>query len=317
MALSSKRKKNQRISDHSAKFIQTKEGREYFILTLFTYFWYWYWLLLQILPSIPLAVSIAHLDASSTLYQSMVPQSLSAPPSSSPTLLSTLKPSLLSVLKPPINLHRHHIKLLTRKVRNGKCRAEFSADTPIGVAIGACILNSLAFPIPSSPEDDDEGDSVIDSADARFAVMGIISFIPYFNWLSWFFAWLDTGKRRYAVYAIVYLAPYVRPNLSISPEDSWLPIASILLCIIHVQLEASIKNGDFQGFQLFSEVAKHLPSNAANDDEEKENDNMNLPSAQERYRNNTGNSGKPRRKPFKDSTSLDTEDGEADEGKKH
>ena len=130
------------------------------------------------------------------------------------------------------------------KVRNVKCRAEFSADTPIGVAIGACILNSLAFPIPSSPEDDDEGDSVIDSADARFAVMGIISFIPYFNWLvslfleldlfldllvsviplfsfptfswgvinmqSWFFAWLDTGKRRYAVYAMVYLVLYVR-----------------------------------------------------------------------------------------------------------
>ena len=117
------------------------------------------------------------------------------------------------------------------------------------------------------------------------------------------------------------------------------------ISLLFWQLEASIKNGDFQGFQLFSEVAKHLPSNAANDDEvsceqhgkicyfclsfpsltvkdffdmkEKENDNMNLPSAQERYRNNTGNSGKPRRKPFKDSTSLDTEDGEADEGKKH
>lgn len=71
---------------------------------------------------------------------------------------------------------------LQRKLRNGTCRAEFSTDVPIGVAIGACILNSLVFPITSPPEDD-ESDSVIDSADTRFAVMGIISFIPYFNWL--------------------------------------------------------------------------------------------------------------------------------------
>jgi len=27
---------------------------------------------------------------------------------------------------------------------------------------------------------------------------------------TWVFAWLDTGKRRYAVYALVYLAPYLR-----------------------------------------------------------------------------------------------------------
>lgn len=155
------------------------------------------------------------------------------------------------------------------------CSAEFSTDAPVGVAIGACILNSLVSPIASTPKDDDGG-SVIDSDDARFAVMGIISFIPYFNWLSWLFAWLDTGKRRYAVYAVVYLAPYLRPNLSISPEDSWLPIASILLCIIHIQLEASIQNGDIQGLQLFREVGKHISSlarksNGNSEEEEEEN----------------------------------------------
>ncbi|KAF3522530.1 hypothetical protein F2Q69_00048794 [Brassica cretica] len=77
-------------------------------------------------------------------------------------------------------------------------------------------------------------------------MMGIISFIPYFNWLSWVFAWLDTRKTRYAVYAFVYLLPYLSSNLSISPEESWLPITSIVLGIIHVQLEASIANGDVQ-----------------------------------------------------------------------
>jgi len=31
-----------------------------------------------------------------------------------------------------------------------------------------------------------------------------------FCWQSWVFAWLDTGKRRYAIYSLVYLAPYLR-----------------------------------------------------------------------------------------------------------
>eukprot|EP00252_Welwitschia_mirabilis_P000219 TRINITY_DN10206_c0_g1_i1.p1 TRINITY_DN10206_c0_g1~~TRINITY_DN10206_c0_g1_i1.p1 ORF type:complete len:218 (-),score=37.74 TRINITY_DN10206_c0_g1_i1:335-892(-) len=87
--------------------------------------------------------------------------------------------------------------------------------------------------------------------DMRFAAMGIISFIPFFNWLSWVFAWLDTGRQRYLVYALVYLAPYINSELSLSPEDSWLPIASILACILHIQLEISIKNGELQDFQLF------------------------------------------------------------------
>lgn len=146
----------------------------------------------------------------------------------------------------------------------------------MALAIGACILNSLIFPVPPPPEDVDS-ESLIDSTDTRFAAMGIISFIPFFNWMSWVFAWLDTGKRRYAVYAIVYLAPYVRSNLSISPEESWLPIASILLCIIHVQLEASIKNGDIQGFQVLNEAAKHLSSirkNSKNSEEREDKKNF-------------------------------------------
>lgn len=32
------------------------------------------------------------------------------------------------------------------------------------------------------------------------------------------------------------------------------------------QLEASIKNGDLQGFQIFSEAAKHLSSRSREDD---------------------------------------------------
>lgn len=75
---------------------------------------------------------------------------------------------------------------MQRRFRDGRCRAELSADAPVAMAIGACILNSLIFPVTPSPEDV-EVESLIDSADARFAVMGVISFIPYFNWMVKFF----------------------------------------------------------------------------------------------------------------------------------
>lgn len=71
--------------------------------------------------------------------------------------------------------------VLQRRSRKGTCRAEFSQDAPFAIAIGACVLNSLAFPITSGPDDD--GDATISSTDTMFAVMGVISFIPYFNWL--------------------------------------------------------------------------------------------------------------------------------------
>lgn len=61
------------------------------------------------------------------------------------------------------------------------CRAVFSDDAPFAAAIGACMLTSLVFPVPVATEEEEE--SAVTSTDARLAVMGIISFIPYFNWL--------------------------------------------------------------------------------------------------------------------------------------
>ncbi|XP_019160627.1 PREDICTED: uncharacterized protein LOC109157164 [Ipomoea nil] len=231
----------------------------------------------------------------------------------------SLNPSLIQSLKP---LNKHQLRRLRKSLNQrrfgiGRCRAELANDAPIAVAIGACILNSLVFPVTPSP-DEEETDSVIDSADARFAVMGIISFIPYFNWMSWVFAWLDTGKRRYAVYAIVYLAPYLRTNLSLSPEESWLPIASILLCILHIQLEASIKDGDIQGLQFFSEARKHLSTFTGKTDstiyeEEIMPDHKNLPLGQ--WRDNKLKWRVPE-KPSKDPEHSD-KDGEDHTGRKH
>eukprot|EP01018_Ginkgo_biloba_P019679 Gb_31486 [translate_table: standard] len=116
-----------------------------------------------------------------------------------------------------------------------QCRSEMSHDAPIAIAIGTCVLNSIVFPVRDN-KNGEEGQSL---EDVRYAAMGIISFIPFFNWLiltydfiriklvasrdasgrmslmldSWVFAWLDTGRQRYLVYAIVYLAPYVRQVL--------------------------------------------------------------------------------------------------------
>ncbi|KAH7840604.1 hypothetical protein Vadar_019137 [Vaccinium darrowii] len=230
---------------------------------------------------------------------------------------------LFSNLRPQHSYH-HKKNPNQRRLRNGTCKAELSQDAPIAVAIGACILNSLLFPITKGP-DDEEGESLIDSTDTRFAVMGIISFIPYFNWLSWVFAWLDTGKRRYAVYALVYLAPYLSSNLSLSPEESWLPIASIVFCIIHIQLEVSIKNGDLEGFQFFSEAAKTLSSVARKtethsdghekvSDEVTPKDYMNLPSAEEESRNEIRGWG-VRQKPLQDPEHLNKEE-DGNDGKK-
>ncbi|PWA83641.1 ATPase, AAA-type, core, P-loop containing nucleoside triphosphate hydrolase [Artemisia annua] len=133
---------------------------------------------------------------------------------------------------------------------SGRCKAELLHDAPFVVAMGACVLNSLVFPLPVSPHDNEDGESVIDSADARFAVMGIISFIPYFNWM------LCAFELHGFCCSNMLICCAHRSKLSLSPEESWLPIASILLCILHIQLEASIKNGDLQEFQLFKKSPK-------------------------------------------------------------
>ncbi|XP_048141715.1 uncharacterized protein LOC115732936 isoform X2 [Rhodamnia argentea] len=233
-------------------------------------------------------VSLA--SVASLLPSTRLPPLRARTPATPTPFLSALKPS---PSKNPIKGRRR------KKIGNGSCRAELSPDAPLAAAIGACMLSSLVLPVSAGSEDEEDG-TVVDSTDARFAVMGIVSFIPYFNWLSWVFAWLDTGKRRYGVYALVYLAPYLRSNLSLSPEESWLPIASILFCIVHVQLEASMRNGDIQGFQLFNKAAKLLSSISGKKDghqgsSESKRKHMDLPTSDTRPRNEIRQWDVPRR----------------------
>uniref|UniRef100_A0ACD5V288 Uncharacterized protein n=1 Tax=Avena sativa TaxID=4498 RepID=A0ACD5V288_AVESA len=142
--------------------------------------------------------------------------------------------------------------------RSLACRAELPQDAPFVAAIGACVLASLALPTPRvrGEAEEEEEDGEFGATDTRMGVMGIISFLPYFNWLSWVFAYLDGGSKLYLVYAAVYLAPYLRTNLSLSPDESWLPIASIFICILHVQLEAAIRSGDIEGFKFVKKAQK-------------------------------------------------------------
>uniref|UniRef100_A0A803LWQ8 Uncharacterized protein n=1 Tax=Chenopodium quinoa TaxID=63459 RepID=A0A803LWQ8_CHEQI len=177
-------------------------------------------------------------------------------------LILTLSPppsvSLSSSFLPPSSLPKLNNGglLLTQKKqllklrRSGMCRAELQQDAPFAIAIGACVLNSLLFSdtAVSSPEDED---AAVSSTDARFTVMTIIGFIPYFNWLSWIFALMDTGKRRYAVYALVYLAPYFSTSKVLIFKFLYL----IDQCL-HSQLEASIRSGDLDGFNFFNKAAK-------------------------------------------------------------
>ncbi|KAK7307941.1 hypothetical protein VNO77_41438 [Canavalia gladiata] len=228
-------------------------------------------------------------------------------------------PSLSAPLKSPSFL----IRLKPYHTNRQSCRAVFSDDAPFAAAIGACMLTSLLFPVSDPPQEEDNADS---TTDARLAVMGILSFIPYFNWLSWVFAWLDTGNRRYAVYSLVYLAPYLRSNLTLSPEESWLPIASILFCVVHIQLEASIRNGDIQGFQLFRNVAdqlssshrekSHLNQHQEMSEEGNKKDKKNLPQAQEQSRDIGGWEDSQRPLKHRQRLNEDVDDG-SEERSKH
>ncbi|KAF9689178.1 hypothetical protein SADUNF_Sadunf01G0064700 [Salix dunnii] len=95
------------------------------------------------------------------------------------------------------------LKIL-ENINRGLCRAQLSDDTTFAAAIGVCVLSSLLFPNTVTKDEEAESYSGITTTDTRFAVIGVMSFIPYFDW----------------------------------------------------PLEASIRNGDIHGFQLFSEAAK-------------------------------------------------------------
>lgn len=83
-------------------------------------------------------------------------------------------PSFGIQIKPSFKFNKDHY-------RQSYCKAVFVDDAPFAAAIGACMLTSLILPVPVATEEEEE--SSLTSTDTRLAVMGIMSFIPYFNWL--------------------------------------------------------------------------------------------------------------------------------------
>ncbi|KAA3457016.1 zinc finger matrin-type protein [Gossypium australe] len=116
-------------------------------------------------------------------HPTMICLYLSQPYSASSFSLNpSLIPSSIPKFKPAFHCFpKTHKK--KKKINRGICRAEFSPDAPLAAAIGACMLSSLLLPAADTGEEDG-GSSIIDAGDTRFAAMGIISFIPYFNWLG-------------------------------------------------------------------------------------------------------------------------------------
>ncbi|RZS04858.1 hypothetical protein BHM03_00035255 [Ensete ventricosum] len=104
-----------------------------------------------------------------------------AAPSSPPSPLSSSSLFLASPIPSLVALYPKTKNKIWRQLQ--KNRNKFVHDAPFAAAIGACVLNSLVFPISADETEDEDGGGTIDATDARFAVMGIISFIPYFNWL--------------------------------------------------------------------------------------------------------------------------------------
>lgn len=145
----------------------------------------------------PLRSADAMITLTQTPFSSSTLVSLEKPPAAFPLNLKPLhhshKPlkvittTELELQKLIFLINNIVIFLQRKKIKRGICRAEFSHDAPFVIAIGTCMFSSLVLATPANDEEDAE--TVLDSTDARLAVMGIISFIPYFNWLvsSFFF----------------------------------------------------------------------------------------------------------------------------------
>eukprot|EP01026_Neomeris_dumetosa_P024012 TRINITY_DN2012_c0_g1_i4.p1 TRINITY_DN2012_c0_g1~~TRINITY_DN2012_c0_g1_i4.p1 ORF type:complete len:248 (-),score=17.55 TRINITY_DN2012_c0_g1_i4:238-981(-) len=75
----------------------------------------------------------------------------------------------------------------------------------------------------------EEGDNI------RWGVMGVVSCIPYMNWLSWIFGALDdeNNKNLYFGFAFLYIFPYILEGLQLDQ----LIIFIIILNALHVQVE--------------------------------------------------------------------------------
>ncbi len=96
----------------------------------------------------------------------------------------------------------------------GKCRAGLEDDAPFAIAITAAMMSTLVLPVNVERDESKKGSSALGADDVRYAAMGVISFIPLFNWLvcslaSWRIFTLQLTLALFLLLPFVlYLLPY-------------------------------------------------------------------------------------------------------------
>lgn len=89
------------------------------------------------------------------------------------------------------------LQALNHKGTTGICRAGLEDDAPFAVAIAASVLSTLVLPFEGETEEEaNKGVSPLGGDDVRYAAMGIISFIPLFNWLVSYLSALSLFGRE-------------------------------------------------------------------------------------------------------------------------
>lgn len=89
------------------------------------------------------------------------------------------------------------LQALKHKGTTDICRAGLEDDAPFAVAIAASVLSTLVLPFEGETEEEaNKGVSPLGGDDVRYAAMGIISFIPLFNWLVSYLSALSLFGRE-------------------------------------------------------------------------------------------------------------------------
>lgn len=82
-----------------------------------------------------------------------------------------------------------------------------------------------------------ESEGAFSLGELRAGVMTVMSLLPFFNWMCWVLAWVDSRDVKYLFFAAVYAAPYARGGLSLAVDGNWLPLFGIAACALHVQID--------------------------------------------------------------------------------
>eukprot|EP01024_Parvocaulis_polyphysoides_P037921 TRINITY_DN33899_c1_g1_i1.p1 TRINITY_DN33899_c1_g1~~TRINITY_DN33899_c1_g1_i1.p1 ORF type:complete len:310 (+),score=32.89 TRINITY_DN33899_c1_g1_i1:217-1146(+) len=141
--------------------------------------------------------------------------------------------------KHPVNLHTvHTVKLvnLSSNVTKSKLQSQAMHDDLISIAIPAAAfagisISGLRLIVENGQKIGklEEGDNV------KWSVMGVISCIPYLNYLAWIFGALEDeqNKNIYYAYAALYFLPWIKQGFEFDFWQVWI----LALGIVHVQVE--------------------------------------------------------------------------------